>query len=158
MPALPSFVDLLAPERISARAEVHTKSDVLRFVAGTLATHPAVRDRARLVADLEAREARLSTGVGGGVALPHARTRAVTGTAAALATLARPVDWDAIDGQPVDVVVMVAGQESERAAHVRLLAQVSRVLSAPSVRSALAEARTPDALLDALQRAETGRA
>ena len=154
MPALPSFVALLAPERLVPGVRAASKAEVLRLGAGWLATHPAVRDRALLAADLEAREERLSTGVGDGVAIPHARTRAVTETVAALATLAEPVEWDAFDGRPVDLVVLFAGPEAEQARHLRLLAQVSRVLAAPGLRAGLAAAAGEAEALAVLRDAE----
>lgn len=154
MPTLPSFADLLHPDRIVLRDRAGDKREHLRRGAARLATSDAVLDRDRLAADLEGREARQSTGVGEGVALPHTRTPAVVRTVATLATLAEPADWNALDGVPVDLVVTFAGPENEPGRHVRLLAQVSRVLSAPGVRAQLAQAATPVAALDALRDAE----
>lgn len=127
---------------------------MIDHLIGLLATSGAVLDPARLAADVRTREDRMSTGVGEGLALPHTRTAAVTHTVIALATLATPVDWSALDGAPVEVVLLFAGPEADRAAHVHLLAQVSRVLSADGVRQRLMEARSVAELLEVLARAE----
>jgi mannitol/fructose-specific phosphotransferase system IIA component (Ntr-type) len=78
----------------------------------------------------------------------------VTSTVATLCTLAAPVDWDAHDGEPVDLVLLFAGPEAARASHVRLLAHLSRVLSAADVRRRIAEAGTPEELVAAVTAAE----
>ena len=151
-PALLS--DLLAPARIAVGVEAATKAEALAALLALLDGHGAVHDAARLHADVETREALMSTGVGEGLALPHARTSAVTATVAALATFASPVDWDAIDGAPVTLALLFAGPEGERAGHVRFLARASRVLSASGVRQRLEGAPTPGALAAALAEAE----
>jgi len=73
-----------------------------------------------------------------------------------LITLAEPVDWGALDGRPVDLVVVFAGPEAARSAHIRLLARISHALARPDIRHALAEAATVEEVLDALRSAERG--
>ncbi|MGB3545064.1 PTS sugar transporter subunit IIA [Rubrivirga sp.] len=155
MPTLPSFVDLLDVDRVFVRDPGGSKAEVLQRSADRLAGSALVTDRARLASDLEAREQRLSTGVGEGLALPHARTPAVSGTVATLATLSEPVEWSALDGEPVDLVVTFAAPESEPGQHVRLMAQISRVLSAPGVRDRLADAGSAYAALEVVRDAES---
>lgn len=127
-------------------------------MAALAATSSAVTSARQLLADVEAREARMSTGVGQGLALPHARTNAVRETVAAFATLATPVDYDALDGDPVRLVLLMAGPEAERSGHVRLLSRVSRLMSAPNVREGLLAARTAEAVLDTFRDAEASLA
>jgi PTS system fructose-specific IIA component len=154
MTDVPRLADLLAPDRVAVRVPTDTRQHAVDFAVGLLADCPAVVDPDRLAADVEAREALLSTGVGEGLALPHARTPAVTSTVATLCTLAAPVDWDAHDGEPVDLVLLFAGPEAARSSHVRLLAHLSRVLSAADVRRRIAEAGTPEELVAAVTAAE----
>ncbi|PAP76898.1 PTS sugar transporter subunit IIA [Rubrivirga marina] len=154
MTDIPRLADLLAPDRVAVRVSVATREEAVDIAVGLLADCPSVVDPARLAADVEGREALMSTGVGEGLALPHARTSAVTSTVATLCTLAVPVDWDAHDGAPVDLVLLFAGPEAARATHVRLLAHLSRVLSAAKVRHRIAEAETPEALVAAVVEAE----
>ena len=151
MPAA-TLAPLLRHVEVGLRAA--TQAEVLDALVSRVADAPEVRDAERLRADVAAREARMSTGVGDGLALPHARTSAVTGTVAALATLAEPLDWGALDGEPVTLVLLLAGPEADRAAHVRLLAHVSRVLSPTTVRVELAAAATADDLRAAVAAAE----
>ena len=154
MIAVPRLADLLVPSRVAVRVPAGSRAAVLDAALALLADCPAVLDPARLAADVEAREALMSTGVGEGLALPHARTPAVASTVAAVCTLAEPVDWDAHDGEPVDLVLLFAGPEAERAAHVRLLAHVSRVLADADARRQIAAAETPESLVAAVAAAE----
>ena len=154
MPTDRPLSSLLAPARVCIGLTAATKADVLRAVVGLAATSPVVADAEALLADVEAREATLSTGVGDGLALPHARSGAVTDTIAALATLAAPVDYDALDGAPVELVLLLAGPEGNPGAHVRLLSRVSRLLSQPGVRARLLASADSDDFCDALAEAE----
>ena len=76
--------DLLAPGAVRVGVAVADKADAIRQAVALVEGRPEVRDPARVLADVEAREAVMSTGVGQGLALPHARSAAVTGTVAAL--------------------------------------------------------------------------
>ena len=154
MPADRPLSSLLAPERVRVGLVAATKADVLRAVVALAATSPAVCDAARLLADVEAREATLSTGVGDGLALPHARSPALTETLAAMVTLAAPVPFDALDGAPVRLVLLLAGPDGDPGAHVRLLSRVSRLLSRASVRDRLLAATDPADFCAALADAE----
>jgi mannitol/fructose-specific phosphotransferase system IIA component (Ntr-type) len=145
---------LLTPDRVRVGLDAATKGDVLRGVVALAATSPAVLDAARLLADVEAREATLSTGVGGGLALPHARSVAVRETVAALATLAAPVDFESLDGAPVRLVLLLAGPDGDPGAHVRLLSRVSRLMSRDAVRERLMAAADPTDFCAALAEAE----
>lgn len=156
MTDVPRLADLLAPDRVAVRVPADSRDAAVGVAVGLLADCPAVVDPARLAADVDAREALMSTGVGEGLALPHARTPAVTSTVATLCTLAAPVDWAAHDGAPVDLVLLFAGPEASRAAHVRLLAHLSRLLSAADARRRLAAAETPEALVESVVAIEGG--
>ncbi len=147
---------LLAPGRVAIGLDVADKPALLRGLVALAATSPVVRDADHLLADVEAREATLSTGVGDGLALPHARSTAVTETVAAVAILAAPVDYDALDGAPVRLALLIASPDGDPAAHVRLLGRISRLLVLPGARDALLAAPDAGAFCAALARAEDG--
>lgn len=87
-----------------------------------------------------------STGVGNGVALPHARIQGVDTVVAAFARLSEPLDFDAVDGRPVDLVCFLLAPENCGGAHLRALARVSRLLRRPETRQRLRSAPNSDAL------------
>lgn len=92
------------------------------------------------------REAEGSTGVGYGVALPHARIAGLTGLRAAFLRLETPVDFDAVDDQPVDLLFALFAPRGADSEHLRALAQVSRRLRHGDLRERLRKARTADAM------------
>lgn len=154
MPSDLTLTDLLTPDRVGVCLDVEDKDGAIGTVVRLVAGAEAVRDAARLEADVRAREAQMSTGVGDGLALPHARTAAVTATVAAFATLDPPVDFDALDGAPVQLVFLLAGPEAERGRHLRLLSRVSRLMADPDLRTRLYAASAPDDALAALRESE----
>ena len=154
MPPAPPVSDLFPTGHVLVALDVATKEGVIAALVRAVAADEAVVDAERLEADVLAREALLSTGVGHGVALPHARTGAATATVAALATLRRPVDFDAHDALPVEIAVLLAGPEAERGAHVRLLSRVSVLLSDDDLRRRLREAASPAEVVTLLRTAE----
>ena len=147
---------LLAPERVAVGLPGATKPEVLDAMIALVAGHPAVRDPEALRAAILAREAVMSTGVGKGVGLPHAKTDAVKGTLAAFSVTARPVAFGAIDDEPVRLLFLLVGTEAAKSQHIKILSRVSRLLNQASVREALVAARTAREVLAVFETAEAG--
>ncbi|HYE97002.1 MAG TPA: PTS sugar transporter subunit IIA [Rubricoccaceae bacterium] len=150
----PSVSDLLGPGRVCVGLPGKTKDEIIEGVVALLRGAPAVRDLEQLRDDVRQREEVMSTGVGKGLALPHARTAAVTDTVAAFAITTHPVDYGALDGEPVRLVFLAAGPEEERGAHVRLLSRISRLMSDDAFRARLLAARSEAEILAAFRAAE----
>ncbi len=85
-----------------------------------------------------------STGVGEGVAIPHARLEGLSAPLGAFARLAEPVDFEAVDDRPCDLVFLLLAPMAAGADHLRALAAVSRAFREPSIRAALRGARTQE--------------
>jgi len=103
-----------------------------------------------------ARESMLSTGIGHGVAVPHAKARAVKGVIASCGVAPDGLVYESLDGEPVRLLFLVVSPETERGPHVRALAAISRLMLDVAVRTTLTEALDPEAfwrhLLEAEQR------
>lgn len=99
------------------------------------------------------REQVMSTGIGGGVAIPHAQSAAVSKLAVGLVRPESPIDFDALDGRPVSIVFMILGPE-ERGGFVRVLARISRLLYDGELVSRLLTARTPKDAIAVIARKE----
>ncbi|HEU4629415.1 MAG TPA: PTS sugar transporter subunit IIA [Gemmatimonadaceae bacterium] len=150
------LTDLLAPGRVKVPLQGETKEAVMREL---LATALPGRDPATLDAvmtALRAREDVLSTGIGDGVAIPHAKTPAVTELLMAAGVSARPIDFDALDGAPADLFFMLLGPETAASAHVKALGRISRVLRRPALREALRAAPDAAAFLRVIAESEAG--
>jgi PTS system fructose-specific IIA component len=149
-----SVSSLLSVERVRVGLSGGAKEEIIASVVGLLEGSPGVTDLALVLEDVLRREAVMSTGVGRGLALPHARTAGVTTTLAAFATMATPLDYDAFDDEPVRLVLLLVGPDAERGAHVRLLSRFSRMMSDDAFRAELLEADSPEAVVEAFTRAE----
>ena len=114
-----SVTSLLSPERVRVGLEGTDKGGIIDAVVALLEGAPGVGDLQRVREDVERRETLMSTGVGKGLALPHARSTGVSSTVAAFATTAEPVDYDAFDDQPVRLVLLLVGPDAERGTHVQ---------------------------------------
>lgn len=137
--------DFLAPTHVVADVRSSSKQHLLQGLA----------QRAGAALDLSAdevlsallkREELGSTGVGRGVALPHARLPTVKKPFGAMARLKQPVDFDAIDGQPVDLVFLLLLPAPPEPDHLVALASIARKLKVPETLDRLRRAKTADEL------------
>ena len=149
-----SISGLLAPERIRVGLDGGTKEDASDAVVNLLGGSREVNDLEQLRADVFAREGVMSTGVGRGLALPHARTAAVLETLVAFAVTKNPVDYGALDGEHVRLILLLVGPENERVVHVRLLGRISRMMNEADFRSRLLDADSEEEVIDVFRLAE----
>ena len=126
------FSNLLKPEAIRVFSSVSSKKRLLHDLAGIAETCYNTNYSNTVEALLE-RETLGPTGVGGGVTLPHARLENLEEVVGALVLLENPVDFNAIDKQPVDVVFSLFAPKSAGVEHLKALALVSRTLREQSI-------------------------
>ena len=126
------FSNLLKPEAIRIFSSVSSKKRLLHDLAG-IAEMCYHTDYANTVEALIDREALGPTGVGGGIALPHARLENLNHVVGALILLENPVEFDAIDKQPVDVIFSLFAPKTAGVEHLKALALVSRTLREQSI-------------------------
>ena len=136
--------DFLRPDLAFSCPGCTTRQAVLEYVADQLAAHGAVCDRDELFSVLLQREEQGSTGVGHGIALPHAISNCTDRVLVALFRLDRPVDWGSVDSQPVRLLVVIIAPEAERGRYLSVLAEVARSLNQPEVVAAALRARSPE--------------
>jgi len=131
-----TLAEVIGDENVFVRLRANDKSRLLQELArrvGAVLGLPA----AEIAAALAAREALGSTGVGNGIAVPHAQLPQLPATAGFFAQLERPVDFAAIDGKPVDLIFLLLGPPQARAEHLALLAAGTRRLRERSIADAL---------------------
>ena len=139
------IVDLLRETTILPRSRAISSKAILSDLA-ELAANESDLDARRVFDAVLAREKLASTGVGEGVAIPHARLEGLDRMVGAFARLETPVDFDAIDNQPCDLIFMLLAPEGAGADHLRALAKVSRVMRQEGLRKDLRTAQTVEAL------------
>jgi PTS system nitrogen regulatory IIA component len=140
------IADLLTgPEAVLASVKASGKKALLAELASRAATLFKVDER-RLFDRLLERERLGSTGIGGGIAIPHARLSALTKPVGLFARLAQPIDFEAIDERPVDIVFLLVAPEGAGADHLKALARVSRLLRDRNLVEKLRATEKADAL------------
>lgn len=148
--------ELLSPERVKVPLESIDKIGLIGELAQLLARVSDVPEEADAIrkAVLE-REKVLSTGIGDGVAIPHGKSGRVGELVLVAGVTREPVDFDALDGRPVRVVLMLVGPESAACLHVKVLSRISRLLRHRGLRERLIGTATPEEFLTVLGEAES---
>ncbi len=146
--------DLLQDGAVRVHIPGGSKTEVLNQLINLLEDHPEVTDFDGMRAGIMKRESMMSTGVGNGLALPHAKTASVKGMVAAFATTAEPVPYDAIDGMPVRMLFMMISTERAKSQHIKLLSRVSRLMNDAAFRERLLEAKRAEEILKIFQEGE----
>jgi len=119
--------DLVAPNAILPALKVNSKKQVLQELAARAAVLTGQNERA-IFDILVQREKLGSTAVGDGIAIPHGKMPGLTRLFGLFARLDRPVDFDALDNQPVDLVFLLLAPEGAGADHLKALARIARLL------------------------------
>lgn len=137
--------DLLAPQGVVLRGGASSKRQALHAVAEAAAQALGM-DEARVFDALLEREALGSTGLGSGVAVPHARLPGIERVTGVFVRLDAPVAYESVDDRPVDLMFALFAPPRDGAEHLRALAAVSRALRSSELREQLRQARTTDAV------------
>jgi mannitol/fructose-specific phosphotransferase system IIA component (Ntr-type) len=146
--------ELLNPNAISLHLAGRTKRDVLVELVDLLEFSHGFASQGEILDRVVRRESMMSTGLFPGAAIPHGKARSVTQMAAACGLSPEGVDFESEDGRPTHLFVLLVSPENLTTPHVRLLANISRLLKEESVRKTLLEARSPDEFLAAVVNGE----
>ena len=141
-----TLCDLLLPNVVIPRARWQGRKQVLTEMSAQMAEALNLGARDVFEAVLE-RERLGSTGVGEGVAIPHARIEGLKRPVGGFARLLEPADFEAIDERKADLVFMLLAPTDSGAEHLRALARAARVFRQEAIRAALRKAQTVDAVL-----------
>lgn len=147
---------ILPPERTLFDVPGGSKKRVLEFFSTFIAQNTPSLDSQEVFSRLIGRERLGSTGIGNGVAIPHARDPHCKAPLAGFLKLAEPIDFDAVDGEPVDLVFVLLVPEEADDTHLALLGQVAAVMNDADTRQRLRKSDSQrqlyDTLLDAIRR------
>jgi PTS system nitrogen regulatory IIA component len=146
------LTELLTPDRVVVPLAARDKAGVIAELTRHLVAHSG-GEYAEVLEAIEERENVLSTGIGFGVAIPHARSSAVRELSVVCGLSPVPVPYDSIDGDPVRLFFLIVGPESAAGQHVKILSRIARLVRKENLRQQLCQADTADrfyaALLDA---------
>jgi mannitol/fructose-specific phosphotransferase system IIA component (Ntr-type) len=148
------IVDYAAPDLIAIGLEAADKEHLLQQMVDLLVRTRRVVESQVIMRELLKREHVMSTGIGGGIALPHALSNDIQELALVFARTRTPVEFQALDGNPVDLVFMAVGPKSASNVYVKLLARVSRLLQSEDFKGGLRAAASPEDVLAVFRREE----
>jgi nitrogen PTS system EIIA component len=140
-----TLTDLVAPNAILPALKVNGKKQVLHELAARAAMLTGQNERA-IFDILMQREKLGSTAVGNGIAIPHGKLPTLTRLFGLFARLERPVDFEALDNQPVDLVFLLLAPEGAGADHLKALARIARLLRDPTVTHKLRDSHDAESL------------
>ncbi len=142
--------ELLNNEFIIASLKSNTKEGIINELLDLFKQDKRVLDLETVRNAVIEREKILSTGVGKGFAIPHAKSNGVNEIIVAFGKTAEPVNFEALDGQPVRFVFLLVAREDMVAEHIRLLSRISRMMNRESFKEKLLKATTTEELLNAI--------
>jgi PTS system nitrogen regulatory IIA component len=140
-----ALTDLVVPQAVVSSLRVNNKKQALQELAARAATICGRSER-EVLEVLMQRERLGSTGIGSGIAIPHGKLASLERLFGVFARLERPIDFEALDGQPVDLVFLLLAPEGAGADHLKALARIARLLRDPEVAQKLRESRDSEAL------------
>ncbi|MEQ9527742.1 MAG: PTS IIA-like nitrogen regulatory protein PtsN [Parvibaculaceae bacterium] len=149
--------DIIKERSVVASLKATSKKQALTELASLAAERTGLPEREIFDVLLE-RERLGTTGVGSGIAIPHGKLPGLDGIFGCFARLEEPVDFDSVDGQPVDLVFLLLAPETAGADHLKALARISRLLRNAASCEKLRGAATTEALDDLLTRDKQSRA
>lgn len=132
--------DILSLSNIKAEVESESKTDVINELVDLLKDDESVKDVEEVKSAVLEREEIMSTGVGKGFAIPHAKIASVKGIIACFAKTSKNIDFNALDGEPVKLIFLLIGQDNLVGPHIKLLSRISRMMNKDEFRDSLLEA------------------
>ncbi len=148
------ITELLHADGVGLITEVLTREQAIDALIKLQAAQGTVTDADRFRAAVLAREEEFSTAVGGGVAIPHAKTDAASAPGLTAITVPWGVAWGASDGKPCDLIFLIAAPATDADVHLEVLAKLSALLMRPGFPAALRAAKTSEDFISVLAAAE----
>lgn len=149
-----SLTDLIDPRTVETALTAQAMEESLRTLVDRMADAGILEDRDDVVRRLVEREKVMSTGIGGGIAIPHARTPEVSRTVVAVGLSPDGVPFNSVDGAPVKVVFLIVGPMEASAEHVKVLARIARLVRKPEFLEQAGQTETAAEFLSLVERLE----
>ncbi len=136
------FQKALQDSCLSTQLKADTKEGILEEMIDMLDQAGKLPDRAKAMAAVQEREAKMSTGMQFGIAIPHGKTDRIETLATAVALKPEGIDFGALDGEPSRIFVMTVSPVSDTGPHIQYLAEISKLLNQPALRESLLMCKT----------------
>ena len=140
------LTEILKPQNILVPMQAKTKNEAIGELVALLAKNNEIQDAKAVLDAVLERETTRTTGIGNGLAIPHGKLPKLGRLFGLFARLERPIDFEALDSQSVDLIFLLLAPEAAGADHLKALARVARLLRDPEIARKLRESRDADAL------------
>lgn len=144
---------ILKEENIHLNIESKNKEDIINILANSLERTGDLINKNIFINDIYEREAQGLTGLENGLAIPHGKSFGVKNTSLAVARLNNPIEWETLDGEPVDLIVLFAVTlEDKNDVHIKILSKVAGNLAEDENVKDLKEVQTKDEIINILSK------
>ena len=144
------LTEILKPQCIKIPLEASTKSEAIGELVTLLAGTGEVSDAKKVLDAVLERESTRTTGIGNGLAIPHGKCTGTDHLVMAIGRPKTPIDFQAIDGRPVNLIWLLTSPPDKTGPHIHALARISRLMTIDKFRAALLQAKTPQEIFDSI--------
>lgn len=146
--------DILSTESMIMDLKATNKEDAIKEMADLEVKTGIVNNEDEFIKSIWAREDESTTGIGGGIAMPHARNKYINKARVLFAKSKNGIDYNSLDGQPVHLFFMITAPDGADNTHLQALAKLSGLLVNPDLVEELKKAQTPQEVIDLFENAE----
>ena len=145
------LTDILQPDCVQVPLKAATKQQAIAELVELLVDRTGITGAQELTNAIWQRETTRTTGIGHGIAIPHGKSAGVDQLRMAIGKPTQPLDFGAIDGRPVELLLLLASPEDQTGPHIQALARISRMLTDTDFRNALKNASSGEELYQLIQ-------
>ena len=145
------MADMIDRRLVSLSLDAKDKEEAIQKICRMMYDAGKVTDYNEYLAGVKARELEFATGMGNGIAIPHCKNSCVKDAAFTLVKLKNPIEWGALDNEPVDYVIMLAAPDSSDNVHLKMLSQLAVSLMDDDFRESLKDAADVDQIINIFQ-------
>ena len=144
------LTEILKPANIKVPLDAKVKTEAIGELVTLLADNGELTDPKKVLDAVLDREATRTTGIGNGLAIPHGKCNGTDHLVMAIGRPATPIDFQAIDGRPVNLIWLLSSPPDKTGPHIHALARISRLMTIDRFRQALTLAKTPQEIFDSI--------
>jgi len=147
--------EILKPQNIKVPLDAKNKSEAISELVHLLAGNKELTNPKAVLDSVLDREATRTTGIGNGLAIPHGKCNGTDHLVMAIGRPATPIDFQAIDGRPVNLIWLLTSPPDKTGPHIHALARISRLMTIDKFRAAIAQAKSAQELFDVIVQQES---
>lgn len=148
------LTEILKPTNIKVPILAKVKNEAIAELVNMLAENGEITDPAKVLASVLDREATRTTGIGNGLAIPHGKCTGTDHLVMAIGRPTTPIDFQSIDGRPVNLIWLLTSPPDKTGPHIHALARISRLMTIDRFRQALTTAKSAQEIYDAIVQQE----